>query len=440
MAQLKDFNHKTLLSIKTPGDYRDAFSDVKGLILRVRNAKNGSVYRQWFWRYTLPGTSGDRETISPGSFPTVGAAEAREKVREYAKGLRQGINPKTQRDQNREEIARSTQRNVFREVARDYWKTHHKTWKNEKVRIQWIDSWMQIYTFPVIGHLDVADIRLADVVKVLKSVWIEKNPTAQKINQAIGSVLEYSVAKGWRDEDLANPCKNKDRLTHLLSKVKRVKDHQPSLHYEDAPTFYEDLQQRQIQTNSSCSYLALEFIILTGLRTDNVITLEWSEVDFKKKLVNVPARKMKGGNKDFSYPLNERCLEILTLRKNITGGTGYVFTGRNSKKMSSGAMLEVVKTMCGVKGIKTTDSAYKPKYRDRQSGRRIVVHGFRSTIVSWAEDRGYKLEDCESIIAHTKGDQSLAAYARGNKLEIRREICQAFYDHIQRPLIHKSSE
>lgn len=34
--------------------------------------------------------------------------------------------------------------------------------------------------FPHIGSLDVADIRLNDVVKVLKSVWIDKHATARK--------------------------------------------------------------------------------------------------------------------------------------------------------------------------------------------------------------------------------------------------------------------
>ena len=74
---------------------------------------------------------------------------------------------------------------------------------------------MENYAFPHIGSLDVADIRLNDVVKVLKPVWIDKHATARKINQAIGSVLEYAVAKGWRDEDLVNPSKQKERLTGL---------------------------------------------------------------------------------------------------------------------------------------------------------------------------------------------------------------------------------
>ena len=443
MSQPKDFSHKTLMAIKTPGEYRDAFSEIKGLFLRVRTSKDGVVLRQWIWRYTLPGTSGDRETISPGKFPAIGVAEAREKVREYAKGLRQGINPKTQRDQGRAEIARTVQRNTFRVVANDYWKTHSPTWKNVKVRAQWLDSWMDTYTFPNIGELDVADIRLADVEKVLRPIWQTKHPTAEKIASAIGSVLEYASAKGWRDQDLANPCKQRDRLNHLLSKVKREKQHFPSLHYEDAPAFYTDLKAAMNSSNSTSGQLGLEFTLITGLRTDNVLTLEWHEIDWKKRIVNAPASKMKGkigSAKDFSYPLIDRAVEILKLRQSITGDSKYVFTGRKNLKMSSGAMLELVKDICGVKGIPTNSPLYKPKYVDRQSGRRITVHGFRSTLFSWAEDRGYKLEDIEAVIAHTKGDQNLAAYARGNKLEIRREICQAFYDYIQIPQPHETSE
>lgn len=434
MTQMKDFNHKTLLSIRTPGDYRDRWSDVKGLILRVRVTKDGSIYRQWIWRYTLPGTGGSRETISPGSFPGVGVAEAREKAREYAKGLRQGINPKTQRDQEREEVSRSVQRNTFKNVALAYWEAHHKTWKNLKHRAQWKDSWMENYTFPVIGALDVAEIRLADVEKVLRPIWQTKHPTAEKITSAIGSVLEYAAAKGWRDQDLANPAKQRDRLNHLLSQVTRPKEHFPSLHYEDAPAFYADLQAAMESSNSTSGQLALEFAMITGLRTNNVITLEWHEIDWTRKIVNVPARKMKGKagtSKDFSYPLISRAIEILELRKTIVGDSTHVFTGHNDKQMSSGTMLELVKALCGVKGIKTTDKNYKPKYVDRQSKRRITVHGFRSTVFSWAEDHGFKLEDIEAVIAHTKGDQNLAAYARGNKLEIRREIMEAYYAYLR---------
>lgn len=427
---LKDFSHKSIAGLREPGDYRDKFSDVAGLLLRVKVAAEG-VRKQWLYVYTLPG--GKRESISLGTFPTIGIAEAREAVREYAKGIRQGINPKTARDKEREEVNRTIQRNTFKEVALEYWKTHHKSWKNLKHRAQWKDSWMENYTFPVIGALDVAEIRLADVEKVLRPIWQTKHPTAEKITSAIGSVLEYAAAKGWRDQDLANPAKQRDRLNHLLSQVTRPKEHFPSLHYEDAPAFYADLQAAMESSNSTSGQLALEFAMITGLRTNNVITLEWHEIDWEKMIVNVPAKKMKGKAstaKNFSYPLISRAIEILKLRKSIAGDSTYVFTGNKDKSMSTGTMLELVKQLCGVKGVKTTDKKYKPKYTDRQSGRRITVHGFRSTLFSWAEDNGYKLEDIEAVIAHTKGDQNLSAYARGNKLEIRREICQAYYDYI----------
>lgn len=427
---LKDFSHRTLLSIKDPGDYFDNFSDVKGLFLRVKKLSDGGLSKTWLWRYTLPGSGGKRETISPGIFTTVGVAEARELVREYAKSLKRGVNPKTQRDRDLKEAELTVQRHTFKSVAEDFWDAHHKTWKNIKHRAQWRDSWMKTYTYPNIGTMDVADIRLADIERVIRPIWQTKPPTAKKVLQAIAAVLEYAVAKGWRDEDLANPAKQRDRLTHLLAKVKKKRIHFPSLHYEDGPSFYADLRAAQEFRMNPIGFLAVEFALLTGIRTNNVLTLDWSEVDTDKNIVEVPASKMKGGEKDFSYPLITRASEILEHLKPLSGGKGYVFLGRNGKTMSSGAMLEAVKTICNVKQIKKTDPAYQPKYTDRQSKRRITVHGFRSTLFSWAEDHGHALEDIEAVIAHTKGDANLAAYARGNKLEIRRKICQEFYDYM----------
>ncbi|MGV0953277.1 MAG: tyrosine-type recombinase/integrase [Fluviibacter sp.] len=439
---LKDFSHKTIAAIKVPGDYRDTFADVAGLLLRVKKSERSGVRKQWLYVYTLPLSNGKRESISLGTFPAVGIAEAREAVRKYAKGIRQGINPKTARDQERAEAALNVQRHTFRTVAQEYWEAHHKTWKNKKVRAQWIDSWMETYSFPSIGSLDVGDIRLADIETVLRPIWQDKHPTAQKITSAIGSVLEYAAAKGWRNQDLANPCKQRDRLNHLLSQVKHQKEHFPSLHYEDGPAFYSDLKSAMRKSNSTAAQLGLEFLMITGIRTNNVLTLEWSEIDWKRKVVHVPALKMKGKvgtAKDFSYPLIDRAMEILKLRQSLKGDSTYVFTGR-SDKMSSGAMLELVKFLCGVKGVSTKLFEYKPKYVDRQSGRRITVHGFRSTLFSWAEDHGFKLEDIESVIAHVKGDQNLAAYARGNKLKIRHQIMNEYYEYLTAKRVAKEQQ
>lgn len=123
---LKDFSHKSIAAIREPGDYRDKFSDVVGLLLRVKLGAE-VVRKQWLYLYTLPGSNGKRESISLGTFPAVGVAEAREAVREYAKGIRQGINPKTKKDQERDEIAKNVQRQTFRHVAKDYWNTHNKS-------------------------------------------------------------------------------------------------------------------------------------------------------------------------------------------------------------------------------------------------------------------------------------------------------------------------
>ena len=46
------------------------------------------------------------------------------------------------------------------------------------------------------------------------------------------------------------------------------------------------------------------------LRINNVISLEWSFIDFKNKMLVIPAYKMKL-NKEFKLPLSSQALEIL---------------------------------------------------------------------------------------------------------------------------------
>lgn len=60
----------------------------------------------------------------------------------------------------------------------------------------------------------------------------------------------------------------------------------------------------------SMQYKLLRFMIYTPLRINNVVMLEWSEVDFEKELLYIKADKIK--NKlDFKLPLNAESLKIL---------------------------------------------------------------------------------------------------------------------------------
>ena len=57
----------------------------------------------------------------------------------------------------------------------------------------------------------------------------------------------------------------------------------------------------------------------------------------------------------------------------------------------------------------------------------ITVHGFRSTFRDWAsEQTSFAHKVCEMALAHTIGNKAEAAYRRGDLLEKRRKLMEAW--------------
>jgi integrase len=66
----------------------------------------------------------------------------------------------------------------------------------------------------------------------------------------------------------------------------------------------------------------------------------------------------------------------------------------------------------------------------------FTVHGFRSTFRDWAaECTNYPRELCEKALAHTVGDETERAYQRGDLLNRRRKLMDAWAAFCTRPAI-----
>ena len=64
----------------------------------------------------------------------------------------------------------------------------------------------------------------------------------------------------------------------------------------------------------------------------------------------------------------------------------------------------------------------------------ITVHGFRSTFRDWAGDMtDFAWEVMEAALAHKVGSSVQLAYRRGDALEKRRELMQAWADYCMPP-------
>jgi integrase len=166
---------------------------------------------------------------------------------------------------------------------------------------------------------------------------------------------------------------------------------------------------------------ALEFLILTNVRTDAVLKATWDEIDLDQALWTVPLANLKDRNhrkEGFRVPLVARALEILRTMQDARV-SHFIFPGQaRDKPLSNVALLTLLKRM---------NSGANKKWMDPVSGRRITAHGFRATFRTWAEE----IATCphaviEQAMGHQVGNQVERSYRRTDVLEKRRELMSAW--------------
>ena len=347
MAESNRLNAMQVTKLAEPGRYGDG----GGLYLRVAEYKTKAGparSKNWIFRFER---GGKERLMGLGGLDTLSLAEARAKARACRQLLLDGIDPIDARQSRRSAaLLETARRRTFEECAKGYIKAHAETWKNPTHAAQW-PSTLELYVYPQIGALPVADIDTDLVLKCLEPIWDRIPDTARRVRGRIESVLDWARARKFRDGE--NPARWRGHLDHLLAskpKSERVKHH-PALPYAELPALMNDLRGRK-----DVSSRALEFLILTAARTNETIGARWSEIDFAEKLWTVPGERMKSGRPHI-VPLSDRAIELLqsTPREN---GSEFVFIGaRAQKPLSNMAMLELLRDL-------------RPGY---------TVHGFRST-------------------------------------------------------------
>ena len=70
------------------------------------------------------------------------------------------------------------------------------------------------------------------------------------------------------------------------------------------------------------------------------------------------------------------------------------------------------------------------EWRDRQTGKFVVPHGFRASFGTWAGEHGYEDALIDVALAHAVSSEVLRRYQRGDKVELRREMMQRWADHL----------
>ncbi|WP_312844136.1 tyrosine-type recombinase/integrase [Diaphorobacter nitroreducens] len=381
----KQLSERAVAAIRADG--RHAVGGVPGLHLRVKGAARG-----WVLRIKVGEA---RRDMGLGSYPAVGLAEARDKARAVHDSLRRGEVPATPAATRQATIAVAAM--SFEQCARAFMRDKASEWKNFKHRQQWENTLAQ-YAFPLIGAMPVAAIDLPHVLACLEPIWRDKTETASRLRGRIETVLDWATVRKYRQGE--NPARWKGHLDKLLPAPTKVAKtvHHRALPIDAMPSFMGALHKRH-----GISARALEFVIYTAARSGEVRGASWDEIDLKAGLWTVPADRMKAG-REHRVPLSAAAIKLLKKTPRLEG-CELIFPGTKGQPLSDMSLAAVLRRM-------DVDA---------------VPHGFRSTFRDWAGDRShYPRELIEAALAHTLESKVEAAYRRGDALEKRRELMEAW--------------
>ena len=238
-----------------------------------------------------------------------------------------------------------------------------------------------------LADVPVNRITTEQVADTLRPIWSGPgNSQGNRLRRLIESILTAKRVE-------PNPA-TWARLRELLSKkIAEVKP-RAAMAAKGLPAFMatlgDDVESR-----------ALKFVILTGVRRNEALGARWREFDLENRVWIVPGERMKM-KRAHAVPLTDAMIACL-------GPPGaddaFVFPSKRTGGMLGHDALSM-----------------------QEHG--ATVHGFRSTLASWAEEqddgKAYPQPVIKSTLAHGKGDAVTAAYLRSDHFGARRKLMEAW--------------
>ncbi|WP_411849109.1 tyrosine-type recombinase/integrase [Yersinia ruckeri] len=383
----------TDIKVKTakPMDKAYKLADGGGMYLLVK--PNGSKYWRLKYRFV-----GKEKMLSIGVYPDVSLADARQKRDEARKILAAGGDPGEVKKVEKLAQKLSTE-NTFEAIAREWHKQKADRW-SPRYRDEIIDTFEKDI-FPYLGRRPIAEIKPMELLETLRR--LEKRGALEKmrkVRQRCGEVFRYAIVTGRAEY---NPAPD---LATALATPKKT--HFPFLTAEELPYFIKDLAG---YTGSVITKTATQIIMQTGVRTQELRFARWQDIDFEKRLWEIPPEVMKM-KRPHIVPLSEQVVELFQSLKPITGMYPLVFIGRNdrTKPISKESVNQVIELL-GYKG-------------------RLTGHGFRHTMSTILHEQGFNSAWIETQLAHVDKNAIRGTYNHAHYLEGRREMMQWYGDYI----------
>ncbi|MDT6919165.1 integrase domain-containing protein [Pseudomonas atacamensis] len=378
-----------------PKDKDYTLTDGDGLQLRVRT--NGS--RLWNFNYIHPVTK-KRINMGLGTFPELSLAHARKRTVEARELVAQGLDPKDQRDADRQAKKAATE-HTFRNVATAWFEL-----KKDSVTTAYAeDIWrsLTLHIFPDLQATPISEISAPQVIKLLRPLETKGSlETVKRLTQRLNEIMTYGVNYGLIH---ANP------LSGIRSVFKKPKKkNMAALPPDELNELMVAIANASIKRTTRC---LIEWQLHTMTRPAEAATTRWADIDVGKKIWTIPPERMKK-RRTHIIPLTEQALALLEAIKPYSGHREYVFpSDRNPRTHCNSQTANMALKRMGFEG-------------------RLVSHGMRSMASTILNEHAWDAELIEVALAHVDKDEVRSAYNRADYIERRRPMMAWWSEHIQK--------
>lgn len=377
-------------------------TDGGGLHLLIN--PDGAKYWRMGYRF-----SGVERTLALGKYPDISLAEARKLRAAAREKINSGIDPSQAK--RIEKVKQATANaNTFEAVAREWHANKIESWQ-ERTAINVLHR-LEKDVFPLIGKYPIADIRAPVMLDVLRQ--IEKRGAvdmAKRQAQVCGQIFRYAIACGKAEIDPVPSLRGALKAT--------AKGHHAAISADDLPEFLRAFAKIEGRMYIPTKVM-FRLMMMTFVRTSELTTTEWVEIDLDNEQWVIPWQRMKMGKKklnprkvDHHVFLPSQGWALLRELHTVTGNNQYLFPNQrdHEKPATNFGILAALKRM---------------GYSGKMTG-----HGFRSLAMGVIKERlGYRHEVVDRQLSHASGDTYGEAYDRAMFLDERKVMMQQYADYL----------
>lgn len=372
MSKLTDAKIKAIVP---PAAGRKAYTDGAGLQLRV----TADGIKSWSLQYRF---GQQKKKVTLGRYPHVTLKDARLLAAQCRLDISKGIDPNAAKAAAREEQKSKTSvASVYALYAKMHLTNLRKRSRDEYERAFKRDI------LPAIGHLEIGQLKRAEIVKLVDRVAVRAPTLANRILAYLSAFIRWCVGRGHMEH---NPVFG-------IPKALREEARNHVMSIEDVRAVFHAAETALTKDHRD----AFQFLVLSGMRRLEVCNMRWSEV--LNDRVRIGAERSKN-KKSFDTPLTAPLRAILE-RRVIEGE--YVFSGS--------------------KGCHPIDfnTRMKSRLESKTSVEGWRIHDLRRAAATYLEDNGVARFITEKVLNHS--DSSVTGiYARSDYFNAKKEALECW--------------